>query len=170
MSPYNWHFQSEQMQKMLESGQFSDVTLVVSEPPEQKEEEEEAEQTKRKKIKVHRNILAANSPVFAAMFSHEETSEDLKKEVLIEDVSPETMDRFLSYIYTGSLKGDWTDDEGPFLELLAAADKVSDASWAIYLLYHCLLIQCIFSHPSFVLFSIKSIRSSLGVKTCSQAR
>ncbi len=109
-------FHCQQMQSLLESGQFSDVTLVVvGSSPETKEQPKE--------FKVHRALLSAMSPVFSAMFSHTDTKEALEKRVLIEDVSAETMHCMLTYFYTG--KPNFEDKkEKPLLEFLAACDKV----------------------------------------------
>ena len=115
-----FHFQ--QMQSLLKSGQFSDVTLVVG-PLEQKEKQEE--------FKVHRNLLSAFSPVFSAMFSHSDTKEALEKRVLIEDVSAETMHRLLSFIYTAEVI--FEKKEKTLLELLAACDKVSLSLFTCFL-------------------------------------
>ncbi len=83
----------QKMQSLLESGEFSDVTLVVGQPEQNKKE-----------LKVHRFLLSAFSPVFAAMFSHTETKEALEKRVVIEDLSTEAMERLLRYIYIGKLE------------------------------------------------------------------
>ncbi|KAH9390693.1 hypothetical protein TYRP_006272 [Tyrophagus putrescentiae] len=104
------------MQSLLESGQFSDVTLVVAGgPPEKKEQQKE--------FKVHRAQLSAFSPVFSAMFSRKDTKESLEKRVVIEDVTAETMNRLLTFIYTGELKLDDKGKEASLIELLAAVDK-----------------------------------------------
>lgn len=102
----------QKMQSLLESGAFSDVTLVVGQPEQNKKE-----------LKVHRLLLSAFSPVFAAMFSHTETKEALEKRVVIEDVSAETMERLLRYIYIGKLEFDKKEKEKPLLEFMAAVDK-----------------------------------------------
>lgn len=102
----------QKMQSLLESGEFSDVTLVVGQPEQNKKE-----------LKVHRFLLSAFSPVFAAMFSHTETKEALEKRVVIEDVSAEAMERLLRYIYIGKLEFDIKEKEKPLLEFMAAVDK-----------------------------------------------
>ncbi|XP_017493310.1 PREDICTED: BTB and MATH domain-containing protein 43-like [Rhagoletis zephyria] len=103
----------QKMQSMLESGRFSDFTLVVG-PPGQEQKE----------FNVYRVHLSACSPVFNAMFSNANTKEVLEKRAIIEDVSAATMRRMLTYFYTGELKYDLeTEKEGPLFELLYAADK-----------------------------------------------
>ncbi|XP_017493312.1 PREDICTED: speckle-type POZ protein-like [Rhagoletis zephyria] len=103
----------QQMQSLLESGELSDVTLVVVEgSPEQKKE-----------FKVHRSLLSAFSPVFSAMFSHPDTKEALEKRVIIEDVSANAMQHLLAFIYTGELKFDEKEKEKSLLEFLVAIDK-----------------------------------------------
>ena len=47
--------QAEDMLQLLNSGQLADLKIVAS----------------GTEIEAHRNILAARSPVFAAMFSHD---------------------------------------------------------------------------------------------------
>ena len=104
----------QKMQSMLESGRFSDFTLVVG-PPGQEQKE----------FNVYRVHLSACSPVFNAMFSNANTKEVLEKRAIIEDVSAATMRRMLTYFYTGELKYDLeTEKKGPLFELLYAADKV----------------------------------------------
>ena len=53
-------------------------------------------------FRVHRVILSARSPVFAAMFSAK-MSESETGQVTIVDVTPETFRDFLQFLYTGSL-------------------------------------------------------------------
>lgn len=49
-------------------------------------------------FKVHKLILAANSPVFAAMFN-DEMEENLKGEMAIEHFAPESIKEFLAFVY-----------------------------------------------------------------------
>lgn len=49
-------------------------------------------------FKVHKVILAVNSPVFAAMFSHE-MEENLKSEMTMESFAPECIKEFLAFVY-----------------------------------------------------------------------
>ena len=67
---------------MLDNGKFSDIVIAVG----------------RKEFKVHKNILAARSPVFARMF---ET--DFKKtgsRMRITDMAVDVFEEMLRYIYT----------------------------------------------------------------------
>ena len=94
---------SEDLSTLFETQKFSDVTLCVG----------------GKEFSVHKAILAARSPVFAAMFEHE-MEEKKQNRVDITDMDPEVLREMLRFIYTGKT---------PFLdkldaELLAAADKV----------------------------------------------
>jgi Leucine-rich repeat (LRR) protein len=50
-------------------------------------------------IPVHKNLLAVQSPVFAAMFQNQ-MKESLTSECKIEDISCETFIQFLEYLYT----------------------------------------------------------------------
>lgn len=81
---------------------FTDVTLVVD----------------GKNLKAHKAILAARSPVFAAMFSTDmiEKRQDL---VTITDVDYEVAEQILRYIYTDQARIEPTMAH----RLLAAADK-----------------------------------------------
>lgn len=92
------------MKTLLESGNHSDVTIIVD----------------KTKIPVHKTLLIAQSPVFDAMFSHDETLEAQKQEVNIPDVSLDVMKDFLLYIYTGAKP----KSDRLTINLLAVADKV----------------------------------------------
>jgi speckle-type POZ protein len=67
----------------------------------------------------HKAILAARSPVFAAMFEHE-MEEKKQNRVEITDMDHEVLREMLRFIYTGKA----TNLEKMHDELLAAADKV----------------------------------------------
>ena len=68
----------------------------------------------------HKNILAARSEVFAAMFQHpmEEQSTNLAK---IEDIEPEVFNQLLRFIYTGRVQVDKLETMAA--RLFIAADK-----------------------------------------------
>ncbi|KAK0393751.1 hypothetical protein QR680_000388 [Steinernema hermaphroditum] len=70
-------------------------------------------------IHTHKAILAARSPVFAAMFTHSDTKEAKMGVLVIEDLDYEVVKDMLMYIYSGKCSGrsDWAP------ELLIAADK-----------------------------------------------
>lgn len=65
----------------------------------------------------HKSILAARSAVFEAMFQHEMTEQRLS-EVIISDMSPDTVQEMLEYIYCGKFL-----ENSNTASLLAAADK-----------------------------------------------
>lgn len=90
---------------LLESGTLADVRLQVP----------------GKEFRVHKAILAARSKVFAAMFSHKETSEAQQGVIDIPDIAVEVFERLLLYIYVGKVP---PMDELT-AELFIAADKVS---------------------------------------------
>ena len=83
----------------------SDVTIVCDEG----------------KFPAHKLILSARSQVFAAMFSHKDTTEDHHQQVLIKDFDKLTMDLFLTFLYNATLPEDLSFES--FAELLKAADK-----------------------------------------------
>jgi len=65
-------------------------------------------------LKAHRAVLAARSPVFEAMFTHEMT-EKLSGEVTISDCKPEAMRDFLHFLYHAKLES--YDHAAKLLEL-----------------------------------------------------
>lgn len=87
---------------LLESGQFSDVTI----------------RCEGTELACHKIILGARSPVFNAMFIHNMT-ENQKKEIEIEDLEIETVQDMLKYMYAGTI--DNLNTRSP--RLLEAADK-----------------------------------------------
>ena len=93
--------------KLLEGGQFSDITIVC-----------ETEEKEVVKIPVHKAVLGARSPVFNAMFAHN-MSEAQTKEVNIIDLNLPTVRDMLSYMYVGKIE----DLNTRSLCLLEAADK-----------------------------------------------
>ncbi|UJR13455.1 hypothetical protein I4U23_000469 [Adineta vaga] len=68
---------------------------------------------------VHRSILSARSPVFAAMFSHS-MLEDQNSSIEITDLQPETVRCLLEYIYTSNVED---INEHNAIEIFKAADK-----------------------------------------------
>ena len=92
------------LQTLLDNGQFADVTLTV----------------KGNQWFCHKAILSARSPVFEAMFRHNDTQESHKNCVEITDVNADVFEEFLRYIYTE--KALHLDQLAA--ELLSIADKV----------------------------------------------
>ncbi|XP_023314258.1 protein roadkill-like [Trichogramma pretiosum] len=72
-----------------------------------------------KEIPAHRILLATESPVFEAMFTHD-MMENKCQLVDMVDISYDTAVEMLRYIYTGSFK---TEEFSTTTELLAAANK-----------------------------------------------
>lgn len=93
---------SDELGSLFESQRFSDVTLSVA----------------GREFQAHKAILAARSPVFAAMFAHE-MEERKHNRVEIQDVDHEVLREMLRFIYTGKA----TNLEKMADDLLAAADK-----------------------------------------------
>lgn len=94
---------SDDLSQLFESQKFSDVILCVN----------------KKEFFAHKAILAARSPVFAAMFQHD-LAEKKQNRVDITDMEPEVLREMLRFIYTGKAPAlDKLD-----ADLLAAADKV----------------------------------------------
>ena len=72
-------------------------------------------------LQAHKVILSVRSPVFDAMFGHQDTKEAQESKVEIVDVPKDTFKDLLQFIYTGKVPA----KERLTTELLAAADKVS---------------------------------------------
>lgn len=87
---------------LLESPKFSDVTLCVE----------------GKELSLHRNILAARSPVFRAMFEHN-MRENFQGVVHVPDFPVDVVKDFVQFIYTGVAP----NLEKHAVELFAIADK-----------------------------------------------
>lgn len=85
------------------SGNISDVVLKVED----------------QEFKAHRCVLAARSPVFLAMMTHE-TKEKISGVVDIPDVEPSIFSDFLNYLYTGSVENLTLENVG---KLHSMADK-----------------------------------------------
>ncbi|XP_044740015.1 speckle-type POZ protein-like, partial [Chrysoperla carnea] len=88
---------------LFETKKFYDVILSVADG---------------KEFQVHKTILAARSPVFAAMFEHEMEERKLNR-VNITDIDYEILHELLKFIYTGKVDNLQTMAG----ELFAAADK-----------------------------------------------
>ncbi|XP_044575300.1 speckle-type POZ protein-like [Cotesia glomerata] len=92
----------EDLKEIYNSRESSDVTINIE----------------NKKIKAHKVILMARSPVLAAMFTHD-MSEKKSNEVFITDISSDTFEKLLQYIYTDQV----SDLDSIAGDLLEAADK-----------------------------------------------
>ena len=91
----------EDYSTLLEKETISDVHFIVQ----------------NLKIAAHKAVLAARSPVFAAMFQNE-MQENSSNEVVVTDMEPDALKQMLQFIYTGRCQiGAWTED------LFFAADK-----------------------------------------------
>ena len=88
---------------LLESGTMADFTFVVG----------------GKEFAVHKNILAARSPVFARMFEHE-MREQIESRLELTDVEVGVFGELLRYIYSGKVP----DMDKFASDLFVAADKV----------------------------------------------
>ena len=93
---------SENLGEVFENQKFSDVVLSV----------------KGTEFKVHKNILSARSPVFAAMFEHD-LAENRNGKVDITDFDGDVIEEMLTFMYTGKTSKLDEMAEG----LLGAADK-----------------------------------------------
>merc|ERR1719158_2587792 len=84
---------AEDLRRMLQDGNYSDVTIVVGEQV----------------IDTHRVILAARSPVFDAML-RSNMKEGLAGKIIIEDLDPRAVRDMIGYLYTGDVKQETLDD------------------------------------------------------------
>jgi len=66
----------------------------------------------------HRSLLSVRSPVFAAMFASGMKEAETGRVRIIEDVDPNTFQRFLKFLYTGMLEPSAMDEK-----LFTVADK-----------------------------------------------
>ena len=89
------------LESLLQTGKLADVVLLVK---------------KTTEFNVHKTILAARSPVFAAMFEHD----CRQNRVDIPDVEVEVFQELLRYLYTDQVQ----EIEKYAVELYIAADKV----------------------------------------------
>ena len=92
------------LHNLLLDGRFSDVVLVVG----------------GKEFKAHKNILAARSPVFAAMFDNEWKESQQNSRVEINEMDPEVFGDLILFLYTDQI----LSLDRHVSELLIAADKV----------------------------------------------
>ncbi|XP_044019429.1 speckle-type POZ protein-like A [Aphidius gifuensis] len=94
---------SADLKKLLSNEQLSDVTIQVG----------------QKSFPAIKGILAVRSPVFSALFNHEQLKENKKNEVVIEDIDEDVFEEFLHFMYTGESPN---VNKMP-IELLAVAEK-----------------------------------------------
>jgi BTB/POZ domain len=80
------HVVCNNLGKMLNDPQFSDFKFIV----------------KGKEFKVHRNILAAASPVFTKLFTAD-MEEARTSECIVDDIEPEIFELLLRFIHKGKL-------------------------------------------------------------------
>ena len=92
--------------ELLKNGSHSDFTVVVG----------------NESIPVHKVHLAAGSPYFAAMLSHENTKEVKEKKVVIPGVCAEVFKALLQFLYTGIKP----KENCLTTELLKLADQVNN--------------------------------------------
>lgn len=101
----NMHEYYEQVVSCPESC-FTDVTFQID----------------GKSLRAHKFILAARSPVFAAMFQSG-MQESQSSVIVIEDVEAEVMQAVIRYIYCGDIEEEHEDNALFAIKLFAAADK-----------------------------------------------
>lgn len=68
---------------------------------------------------VHKFILMAHSEVFRAMFSHKETKENVESRIDLKDTPHFAVKHMLTYMYSGGMSEDLTDDEAPLVMEIA---------------------------------------------------
>lgn len=100
--------------KLLDSGEFSDITVEAS----------------GLRIRAHKNILAARSEYFRAMLTHN-TIEANSGHVKINDIKAQIMRAVLRFIYSGKINFESTEGEGEFEEELPCRgenNQISDGN------------------------------------------
>lgn len=70
-------------------------------------------------VNVHKFILMAHSEVFRAMFSHKETKENVESHIDLKDTPAIAVKHMLTYMYSGSISEDLTDEEAPLVMEIA---------------------------------------------------
>src|SRR5699024_6268259 len=96
---------SRDYEAFLASGKLADIIIRVD----------------GKELQAHRQLLAARSPVLAAMFGNHEYRETKENVIEVTDMRSDVFEELLRFIYSGKAKA--LERMAP--ELLAAADKVS---------------------------------------------
>ena len=91
-------------ESFLKDQHLSDVTIFIS----------------NKRLKAHKTILAAHSPVFLAMFKND-TKENHENTIVITDIDLKVFQELLRFIYSGKIE----DMDAIVMDLLVAADKYS---------------------------------------------
>ena len=92
----------ESLENLLVTGKFSDFDIIIN---------------KQKKFKVHKIILAARSEGFAELLQNDPSATEME----VEDLSTETVEEFLLYIYSEKLP----DNKKNFMEIFALASKLN---------------------------------------------
>ncbi|XP_046371478.2 kelch repeat and BTB domain-containing protein 8-like [Haliotis rufescens] len=77
----------EEMKSMFDDRQLIDVVICVQDA----------------RIPAHRNVLAATSPYFKAMFTTNLT-ESRQRQILLHEVDPKSVSQIINYAYTGNLE------------------------------------------------------------------
>ena len=70
---------------------------------------------------MHKFVLAAHSEMFSAMFSHNDTVENIQSRLKIKDFNPDIVGQMLKYLYVGELPEEVAIEN--LTELLKIADK-----------------------------------------------
>ena len=94
----------ERLDDLFENKKMCDITFIVD----------------GTKLHAHKIVLAAKSPVFEAMFTHE-TQEKLLNRVDVVDILPEVFKEILRFVYTGKIESTLMKEF--CIKLLIAADK-----------------------------------------------
>jgi hypothetical protein len=94
---------SNAMSKLFSEVEFTDVKIICDD----------------KTFKCHKSILALQSDVFKAMLYTTQCTENITGIVRVEDISAETMNTLLKYMYQNKI----TYDEAKDLNLIVAANK-----------------------------------------------
>lgn len=100
---------AEGIAELWTSHRFSDFTIVVG----------------RREFPVHKTILGIRSPVFAEIFESE-SREHQTSQMMVQDLSAESVEKFLKYLYTGEIDEAESVDEASEILSLAFKFNVAD--------------------------------------------
>ncbi len=120
--PYEPFSLSDELQMAAGS---KDVTITCNfvEDKEPRSKKRQKKDLKDNEIRCHKLILTTRSDVFAAMFSHDHTSESQTNTIAIDDTPMSVLQEFVNYLYTDKSDSLMSDNVKSIGDMLRLADK-----------------------------------------------